>query len=226
MVGDRYHLILTLFHAGEIALSLGKVAEAEQAFTEALERSVEVGNGVGEVLARCGLAQIGCARGAWAEARALSLEAVALSRKVGELSGQAKALTTLGEVQAGSGAQQGARQSFTEAITVSLQARAMPSAIHAWLALAALDIQEHVRAPKLRTLLSLIRRHPATSRVDAACAERLWHEAATHADAQAIDNLSHETASDAPDQLVKLLNGYIAETNPTLMFGSRVSSPS
>jgi ATP/maltotriose-dependent transcriptional regulator MalT len=202
--GDRYHLILSLYHLGEAALAHGELREAEQHFAEALRRSAEIGNGVGEVSALNGLAMVACARENWGMAIAHCLEALARARDVGDQWSRAKALVTLGQAEAGGGDHTAARRSFTEAIQVSLAARALPTAISAWVGLAALDATS---APLL-TILAHVRRHAATSRHTAERAGQLWAALAARSDTRALAAAEQAASLLAPDQLGRLLGAY------------------
>lgn len=208
MVGDRYHLILSLTHLGEIALAVGQVDKAAESFAEALERSAEVNNGVGEVLAHTGLARVACARGAWTDAITHGMVAVVRSREVGEMSGQAKALVTLGEAEAGGGDHMAARNSFLEAIRVSLAARVLPTAIDAWLGLATLDVEAGDRSAALLAILVLVRDHPATSRHTAARAGTFWDTLAAQVDGQTLAQAERTASLLAPGHLGSLLGAY------------------
>jgi predicted ATPase/DNA-binding XRE family transcriptional regulator len=208
MVGDRYHLTLSLSHLGEMALAVDQVDEAEHSFAEALQCSVEVSNGVGEVLARTGLARVACARGAWTDAIRHGREAVARSHEVGETSGQAKALLTLGRAEAGRSNHGAARHHFADAISVSLAARVLPTAIEAWLGLAALDIEEDEASTPLLTILAHVREHSATSRHAAASAAALWATLAAQVNPHVLAAAEGAARRIVPDQLGTLLGAY------------------
>jgi predicted ATPase/DNA-binding CsgD family transcriptional regulator/transcriptional regulator with XRE-family HTH domain len=207
-VGDRYHLSLTLNHMGEVALARGELGEAEQHFAEALRRSAEIGNGVSEVSALNGLAMVACARQAWGRAIAHCLEALARARDVGDQWSRAKALVTLGHAEAGGGDHAAARRSFKEAIEVSLASRTLPTAISAWVGLAALDIRGNTPSPALLTILAHVRRHDATSRHTAERANELWAALAARLDAQTLAGAEHAASLLSPEQLGQLLGAY------------------
>jgi ATP/maltotriose-dependent transcriptional regulator MalT len=207
-VGDRYHLSLTLYHMGEVALTRGELREAEQHFAEALRRSAEIGNGVSEVSALNGLAMVACARQAWGSAIAYCLEALARAREVGDQWSRGKALATLGQAEAGGGDHAAARRSFKEAIDVSLTSRALPTAISAWVGLAALDVRGNTLSQPLLTILAQVRHHNATSRHTAERANQLWAALAAGLDAQTLGAAEHAASRLAPEQLGPLLAAY------------------
>jgi predicted ATPase/DNA-binding CsgD family transcriptional regulator/transcriptional regulator with XRE-family HTH domain len=207
-VGDRMHLILSLYHLGEVALARGDLREAEQYFAEALRRSAEIGNGVGEVSALNGLAMVACARQAWGTAIAHCLEALARARDVGDQWSRAKALVTLGQAEAGGGDLAAARRSFNEAIEVSLASRALPTAISAWVGLAALDVRGGTPGAPLLTILAHVRSHAATSRHTAEQADRLWSTLASQPNTQALITADRTASLLAPEQLGPLLGAY------------------
>jgi predicted ATPase/DNA-binding NarL/FixJ family response regulator/transcriptional regulator with XRE-family HTH domain len=206
--GDRYHLILSLYHLGEVALARGELREAEQYFAEALRRSAEIGNGVGEVSALNGLAMVACAREAWGDAIAHCLEALARAREVGDQWSRAKALVTLGQAEAGGGDHMAARRGFKEAIDVSLAARALPTAIAGWVGLATLDAQNGAPSAPLLAILAHVRRHAATSRHTAERAADLWAALAARSDARALAAAEHSATLMQPDRLGQLLSAY------------------
>jgi predicted ATPase/DNA-binding CsgD family transcriptional regulator/transcriptional regulator with XRE-family HTH domain len=207
-VGDRYHLSLTLYHMGEVALVRGDLREAGQHFAEALRRSAEIGNGVGEVSALNGLAMVACAREAWGHAIAHCLEALARAREVGDQWSRAKALVTLGLAEAGGGDHAAARRSLKEAIDVSLATRALPMAISAWVGLAALDAQSGASNTPLLTILAHVRRHAATSRHTTERANQLWSTLAPHTDSRALAAAERTAHLLSPEQLGHLLGAY------------------
>ncbi len=179
-VGDRYVIILSLCHLGDIAVALSKLDEAEQCFTEVLSLSRAISNGVGEANALGGLAMVACARHGWDDAIMYSLEAMARSREVSDTWTQARALISLGEAEVGAGDSLSGRRNLKDAITLSLSARVLPVAIDAWLRLAALDIQDHQFDETLLRLLALVQRHPVTSYYAAERARNLWATLAAH----------------------------------------------
>jgi predicted ATPase/DNA-binding CsgD family transcriptional regulator/transcriptional regulator with XRE-family HTH domain len=207
-VGDRLHLILSLYHLGEVALARAELREAEQHFAEALRRSAEIGNGVGEVSALNGLAMVACARQAWGSAIAHCLEALARAREVGDQWSRAKALVTLGQAEAGGGDHAAARRSFKEAIEVSLASRTLPTAISAWVGLAALDARDDTPTVALLTILAHVRRHGATSRQTGELANQLWTSLAARVGARALAGAERAASLISPAQLDQLLGAY------------------
>jgi predicted ATPase/transcriptional regulator with XRE-family HTH domain len=210
--GDRYILSLTLNYLGTLALDRGELHEADQIFAEALQCSAEFGNGINLVSALNGLANVACARHDWAEAIARCHEALEISGRVGDLWNRAKTLVTLGRAEAGNDDHKAARHHFAEAIMVSLAARVLPTAIEAWLGLAALNIADGERSTALLTILALVRDHAATSRAAAATATVLWTTATAQLDPHALATAEHAAQHIAPDQVGALLGAY-AEGN-------------
>jgi ATP/maltotriose-dependent transcriptional regulator MalT len=208
-VGDRYVIILSLCHLGDIAVAMGKLDEAEQSFTEVLSLSRAISNGVGEANALGGLAMIACARHAWDDAIMYSLEAMARSREVGDTWTQARALISLGEAEIGAGDPLSGRRNLKEAISLSLAARVLPIAIDAWLRLAALDVQAAHGDETLLLLLALVRRHPVTGYYAAGRAGELWAILAAHVDAHALHAAERAASAMAPDRLEPLLRAYL-----------------
>ncbi len=206
---DRYVLSLSLFFFGQTALSLGNVNEAEAYFSESLEHSIAIQNGVGEITALHGLAKVACAREAWRDAITYSLEALTRSREVGDQWSRAKTLVTLGAAEAGQGNRVAARRSFIEAVTVSLAARVLPAAIEAWLGLVDLDVEGGERSMSVLTILALVRDHPATSRVTAARAASLWGTLVPQVGENARTSAQQVASRLAPDQLSALLTAYV-----------------
>jgi tetratricopeptide (TPR) repeat protein len=222
--GDRYVLGLSLFFLGQVALALGNVREAETHFSEALQHSLAIRNGVGEVTALHGLAMVACARGAWEDAITYSVEAVTRSRDVGDQWSRAKALATLGQAEAGSGDYVAARSHFAKAISVSLAARVLPTAIDAWLGQAALDIEADELNSSLLTILACVRNHPATSRHAAATAATLWTALEDQVESHALANAEDTARRVVPDQLGSLLGAY-ADGSAAAMLDSLPVSP-
>jgi ATP/maltotriose-dependent transcriptional regulator MalT len=222
--GDYYILSLSLIHMGEAALVLGRTREAEEYFSEALSTSLELGNGVCEVLAVSGLAMTACAGGAWREALAHSNRAAERSREVGETSGRAKALFALAEAQHGAGDLVAARKSYGEAIRFSVAAQALPTVIDAWLGLATLDVHDHSLGDALAILLPFIRDHPATRRLTAQRAYDLVSKLREEHDAQMIASGERVAATLAPDAVYKLINAYV-EGNTSLASHRALTEP-
>lgn len=219
--GDRYILSLSLIHMGEAALVLGKTNEAEDCFAEALDASLEVENGVTEVLAISGLATAACVKGAWDEAVARSHTAVARARNVGEASGQAKALLVLAEAEHGAGKLEAARRGYQTAIAFGVAAGALPAAIDAWLGLATLDMHASSSVPAIMILLALVRRHPATRHQALQRADALLSELAQQ-DADGLLGSVPATVTPPVEALPELLNTYAAGNIATIL---RLRSP-
>lgn len=221
-VGDRYVIILSLCHLGDIAIALGKLDEAERSFVEVLNLSRAISNGVGESNALGGLAMIACARHAWDDAIMYSLEAMARSREVGDTWTQARALISLGEAEIGAGDPVSGRRNLKQAITLSLASRVLPVAIDAWLRLAALDIQARQFDETLLRLVALVQRHSVTSYYAAERASGLWASLAAHVNAGMLASAEHAASTIAPDQLESLLRAYV-ERRPVAL--SHVEPP-
>ncbi len=221
--GDRYVLGLSLFFLGQVTLALGNVSEAETHFSEALQHSSEIRNGVGEVTALHGLAMVACARGAWEDAITYSGDAVARSGEVGDQWSRAKALATLGRAEAGRGNRAAARQQFAEATTVSLTARVLPTAIEAWLGLAALDVEAGECSTSALVILALVRGHAATSHQAAATAAALWATVTAQIEPTIRADAEHTARLVAPDHLGPLVGAY-AEGSAATLVHSLVSS--
>jgi tetratricopeptide (TPR) repeat protein len=173
-VGDRYVVILSLGHLGEIALALGKVDEAEQSFREARELSAGIGNGIGEANALSGLALVACVRKAWRDAIMHALEAVARAREIGDTWTLARALVALGLAESGAGDAVAARATWTEALRISLAGHSLPTAIDAWIGLAAQDLADASRHATLAPVLAAVRNHPALRPFTAEHAAQIW----------------------------------------------------
>jgi tetratricopeptide (TPR) repeat protein len=207
-VGDRNMLSMNLNYLGALALALGNVDEAEHTFAEALAWSAEFENGIEQISALNGLANVACARASWAEAITQCDDALNISRKVGDRWNRAKVLVTLGEAEAGLGNRTAAHHHFTEAITESLAAHVLPTAIEAWLRLVTLDTENNHGTAALLTILALVRRHPATSRPSAGRAAALWNTLTAQVSEQMRATAEHTAGVIAPEQLSLLLSAY------------------
>jgi tetratricopeptide (TPR) repeat protein len=206
--GDRYILSLTLNYLGALALARGELHEAEQIFVEALQSSAEFSNGINLVSALNGLANVAIARHDWAEAIAHCDDALEISGRVGDLWNRAKTLVTLGRAEAGRGDHAAARHHFVEAIRVSLAARVLPTAIDAWLGLAALEIEDEEPTTPLLTILACVRDHAATSRHTAATAAALYATLEAQVDPHTLAHAEDAARRVVPDQLGSLLGAY------------------
>jgi predicted ATPase/DNA-binding NarL/FixJ family response regulator/DNA-binding XRE family transcriptional regulator len=207
-VGDRLILGPVLYYLGDVALALGNVSEAEEAFAEMLERSLEIDHRHAEVAALTGLARVACVREAWGEAITYALEAVAGSREIGESTSHMKALTALGEAEAGGGDHPAARHTFAQAITLAVTGGMAPTAIDAWAGLAALDARNRAQHGPLAHTLAFVRGHRMTRRDTAERLARLWSTLAVETDAQPLVDAEQAAKEISPDQLDRVLLAY------------------
>jgi predicted ATPase/transcriptional regulator with XRE-family HTH domain len=209
-VGDRYVVILTLGHLGEIALALGRLDEAEQSFTEVRELSSGIGNRIGEAGALAGLALVASARGAQRDAVSDGLQGVAYAREIGDTWTLAKALLALGVAEAGTGDLASAHRNLKEAVLIALSGMALSVAIEAGLRFAAVDLQHGRIDPPLSVFLASARNHPAVGRHTAERAEHLWLTLAQKLDPPTLADAERAAAS---GDITQAIRAYV-ETHP------------
>lgn len=211
--GNQYVLGLTLSDLGRLMLGRGEVDQAEQAFRESLEVCSKIANGVGEVLARAGLAQVACARQDWRTAIEQCELALLRSDDVGDAWSRAKVLIALGQAHVGQNNQPAARRRYHEIIKIGFAGHILPPVIDALLNLASLDTHEQTANGTLLVLLAHIRRHSAASRSAAEQADQLWAQLAAQAEPHRLAEARKLALSLAPDDFKRLTMNYVEGRN-------------